>query len=131
MPRISFTTKGDFSKTEKFLNKMKTDWLMHKLEKYGEEGVKALSEATPKDTGKTAASWSYEISNKKGKYQISWNNSNCTGGEGKGIPIVVLLQYGHGTRQGGYVQGIDFINPAIRPIFDKIAQDAWLEVVNS
>lgn len=134
MARIKVTNHGNFDKTLKFMKTMSSDWITPILKKYGELGVKALSEATPKDTGTTAASWSYEISSvtkrKYSYYTISWDNSNRTGGN-KGIPIVVLLQYGHGTRNGGYVQGIDFINPAMAPIFEKLAQEAWTEVTNA
>lgn len=135
MARIKITNHGSFDKTMKFLKHMDSDWITPILERYGESGVKALSDATPKDTGKTAASWHYTVSSSsKGKYNnytISWNNSNGTGGDGRGIPIVVLLTFGHGTRNGGYVQGIDFINPAIKPIFEQIAHDAWQEVTNA
>jgi hypothetical protein len=99
--------------------------IFRELKKYGEDGVKALADATPKDSGKTAASWSYEVEKSKGSYTIAWTNSNIN----DGVPIAVILQYGHGTRNGGYVQGRDYINPAIRPIFDQIAEDAWREVI--
>lgn len=96
------------------------------LEKYAQEGVAALSSATPVDSGLTAASWDYEIVKKKGAISIYWTNSNINAG----VPIAVILQYGHGTNNGGYVQGRDYINPAIRPIFDKIAENAWKEVTS-
>lgn len=124
---ISIKTKGDWDKTFNFLNNA-SKTLFHKnlLNKYGEMGVRALQEATPKDTGDTANSWSYEIVETEGSVRIIWNNTSTTK---TGIPIVVLLHYGHGTRNGGYVQGRDFINPAMRPVFDKIADKAWEEVV--
>lgn len=124
---ISINSKGEWSKTFNFLNKASKS-LFHKslFTKYGEMGVRALQEATPKDTGDTANSWSYEIEENEGSVRIIWKNSSTTK---DGIPIVVLLHYGHGTRNGGYVQGRDFINPAMQPIFDKIAAQAWEEVV--
>lgn len=97
------------------------------LEKYGQMGVEALRSATPIDSGKTAESWGYEISVRKEGATINWTNTN----QNKGVYIAVILQYGHGTGTGGYVQGVDYINPAIRPVFDKIAEEAWMEVVNS
>lgn len=124
---ITLTSKGDFSKTFSFLKRMKEKKFLSALEKYGEEGVKALQEATPKDTGLTAASWGYKIEKGEDSTTITWTNSN----ENNGVPIVILIQYGHATGTGGYVQGRDFINPAMRPIFDKIAQEAWMEVTKS
>lgn len=97
------------------------------LEKYGQMGVDALASATPVDSGTTAESWGYEISVRKEGATIHWTNTN----QNKGVYIAVILQYGHGTGTGGYVQGVDYINPAIRPVFDKIAEEAWMEVVNS
>lgn len=124
MGLISFTQKGDFKNTEKFLHGDVTSKYVRILERYGEEGVKALSAATPVDTGETANSWSYDIRISAGSATISWNNSNIV----DKVPIAIILQYGHGTRNGGYVFGQDYINPAIRPIFDKIANDVWREV---
>lgn len=121
---ITFAQKGDFKKTSRFLKAIRDLRLDKILKKYGEDGVIALSNATPRDTGKTAEAWNYEIKKSNGSVHIYWTNSNVN----KGIPIVILIQYGHGTRNGGYVQGRDFINPAIRPIFDKIADDIWAEV---
>lgn len=124
MPRIMFQHKGDFSKTEKFFNAlMKRDYF-NVLERYGKEGVAALASATPKDSGLTASSWNYEISRNGKEIAIIFTNSNIN----KGVNIAIILQYGHGTRNGGYVAGRDYINPAIQPIFDKIANDAWREV---
>ena len=121
---IRFRQKGDFSKLTGFLEKVKDVVKIGDLNKYGREGVAALSTATPVDTGKTADSWYYEIKNQNGSATISFFNSNIQ----EGVPIAIILQYGHGTRNGGWVQGRDYINPAIRPIFDKIADDAWKEV---
>ena len=124
---IRITTKGDFNNTFRFLNKMSKFQINKILEKYGKMGVDALASATPVDSGKTAESWGYEISVGKEGATIHWTNTN----QNKGVYIAVILQYGHGTGTGGYVQGIDYINPAIRPVFDKIAEEAWMEVVNS
>ena len=124
---IRITTKGDFNNTFRFLNKMSKFQINKILEKYGQMGVEALRSATPVDSGRTAESWGYEISVGKEGATIHWTNTN----QNKGVYIAVILQYGHGTGNGGYVQGIDYINPAIRPVFDKIAEEAWMEVVNS
>lgn len=121
---ISFKQKGDFSKLTRYLERVKNAVRIGDLDKYGKEGVAALSAATPVDSGQTANSWYYEIVNKNGSVTITFNNSNIQ----NGVPIAVILQYGHGTRNGGWVQGRDYINPAIRPIFDKIADEAWKEV---
>lgn len=121
---ISFKQKGDFSKLTRFLERAKEAVHLGDLDRYGREGVAALSSATPIDSGLTASSWYYEIENKKGSVTISFHNSNIQ----SGIPIAIILQYGHGTGTGGWVQGRDYINPAIQPIFDKIANDAWREV---
>lgn len=124
---IRFRQKGDFSKLNSFFEKVKEAVHLGDLDKYGREGVAALASATPIDTGKTASSWSYEIIRKNGSAMISFNNSNIQ----NGVPIAIILQYGHGTRNGGWVQGRDYINPAIRPIFDKIADNAWKEVTKA
>lgn len=121
---ISFVTHGDFSKTKKFLEQCKEVVKLGDLDKYGREGVRALSEATPKGTGLTASSWGYQIKRSRDSVTIEWTNSNVV----DGVSIAVILQYGHATRTGGYVQGRDYINPAIQPIFDQIANDAWKEV---
>lgn len=121
---ITFTHKGDFEKTTAFLNKIRQRQYMQVLKKYAEKGVNALAAATPKDTGTTAASWSYEIRNSPGEAVISWSNSNVN----KGVNIAVILQYGHGTKNGGYVRGIDYINPAMKPIFEEMVQNIWREV---
>ena len=121
---ISFRPKGDFTKTSRFLERAMEKIKLGTLDKYGKEGVAALSSATPVDTGLTAKSWYYKIIQKKGSISITFGNSNVQNGE----VIAILLQYGHGTRQGGYVQGRDYINPAIKPVFDKLANEAWREV---
>ncbi|MFA5433208.1 MAG: HK97 gp10 family phage protein [Candidatus Paceibacterota bacterium] len=121
---IKFRQKGDFSKLTRFLEKAKETVRLGDLDKYGREGVAALASATPVDSGLTADSWRYEITNKQGSAKITFYNSNIQ----NGVPIAIILQYGHGTRNGGWVQGRDYINPAIQPIFDKIVNEAWREV---
>ena len=124
---IKVTTSGDFSKTFKYLGNIqsfKRNKLMSILKKYGEKGVANLREMTPKDTGETAKSWSYEITENGNTVTLAFTNDV----QNQGVPIVILLQYGHGTGTGGYVQPNDFINPAMKPIFQKIADDAWKEV---
>ena len=121
---ITFRHKGDFSKLTKFLERAKQTVRIGDLNKYGRAGVAALMSATPVDTGLTASSWYYDIENKNGSVTITFNNSNIQ----NGVPIAIVLQYGHGTRNGGWVQGRDYINPAIQPIFDEIAEKAWREV---
>lgn len=121
---ISFRQKGDFSKTMQFLVKAKKSVKLSDLDKYGREGVAALASATPVDTGETANSWYYEIVHENGTITITFNNSHIQ----NGVPIAVILQYGHGTGTGGWVEGRDYINPAIQPLFDKIAENAWREV---
>lgn len=126
MSGITFRHKGDFSKTEKFFNSLlKLDYL-NVLERYGQAGVAALASATPKDSGLTAASWDYEITHNGKETTIVFTNSNIS----NGVNIAIILQYGHGTKGGGYVAGRDYINPAIQPIFDKMANEAWREVTN-
>ena len=121
---ISFRQKGDFSKLNRYLERVKESAKIGVLDKYGREGVAALASATPVETGKTANSWYYEIKRQNGSVSIEFKNSNIK----DGIPIAVILQYGHGTGTGGWVRGRDYINPAIQPIFDKIADSAWKEV---
>lgn len=121
---LSFRQKGDFSKLTGFLEKTKEAVRLGNLDKYGREGAAALASATPVDSGQTANSWYYKIVNKKGTTKISFYNSNVQ----NGVPIAIILQYGHGTRNGGWVQGRDYINPAIQPVFDKILDYAWREV---
>ena len=115
-------------KTEDFIKKMQEDWARAILDRYGKKGVELLRDATPKDTGTTAESWSYSISKTTTGYSISWHNSNKTG-EGKGsIPVVILIVYGHATKNGGYVAPNDFLSPVTKDLFDKMAKDLWLEV---
>lgn len=125
---IIFNDIGDFSKTFNFLNNIKDDKIDNKIEtildKYGQKGVYELSLNTPKDSGKTASSWYYKIEKIGGKISISWYNSNVN----EDVPIAIILQYGHGTKNGGYVEGRDYINPTMKPIFDEIANLAWEEV---
>lgn len=125
--KISLSSSGDTKKLDKFLKKMKQETYLKILDRYAQEGVKLLSNATPKDSGKTASSWSYEVENNKGEYTIYWRNDNVN----KGVNIALILQTGHGTRNGGYVVGRDYINPAMRPAFDMITKAAWEEIVNS
>lgn len=121
---ISFKQKGDFSKLTCFLEKSKESINLGILNKYGREGVEALSSATPVESGKTSSSWYYKITNKNNKISISFYNSNIQ----NDIPIAVIIQYGHGTKNGGWIEGRDYINPAIQPIFDKISESVWREV---
>lgn len=121
---ITFRQRGDFSKFTNYLERLKEVAKKSDLDKYGREGVAALSSATPVRTGATANSWYYEINHQNGSVSISFYNSNIN----KEVPIAIILQYGHGTRNGGWVQGRDYINPAIQPVFDRIANDAWEEV---
>lgn len=121
---ITFRQKGDFSKLNRYLERVKNAIRIGDLDKYGREGVAALSSATPVETGRTATSWNYEINRTKNGAVISFGNSNIQ----NGVPIAIILQYGHGTGTGGWVEGRDYINPAIRPVFDKIAENAWKEV---
>lgn len=124
---ITISHKGDFTKTEKFLQRIKEVNKSSIYDKYGELGVEALRAATPRDTGKTADSWGYEIVHKKGQTSIVWTNSNVN----DGVLIAILIQYGHGNGRGAYVQGIDYVNPAMAPVFDDIADKVWKEVTRS
>jgi hypothetical protein len=123
---IRFRHRGNFNNTERFFAKAPKVVYRGILEKYAISGVKALSSATPIDSGLTREAWGYEIKTSSRYSSITWTNSNII----NNVPIAVILQYGHGTRNGGYVQGRDYINPAIKPIFDKIAEDVWKEVTN-
>ena len=122
---ISLTSKGDFRKTEKFMKNARTKKLLSILKQYGEEGVAALMVATPLDTGRTASSWRYEIKVENNCIRLVFHNDNIQ----NGVPIAIILQYGHGTGTGGWVEGRDYINPAIQPVFDKIANSAWKEAI--
>lgn len=121
---VRITQKGDYSKLEMFFNKLLGREYLNTLSKYGQLGVAALAAATPIDSGKTATSWNYEIHQNGGELSLVFTNSN----ENKGVNIAIILQYGHGTGTGGYVQGVDYINPALRPIFDSLAEAVWREV---
>jgi hypothetical protein len=125
---ISFRSKGSFAKVESFIRKMqKNNRILDILHKYGLEGISALSLATPENSGRTAHSWGYEVKQKGSVYSLIWTNSDIE----DGFPVAVMIQYGHGTGTGGYVQGIDFINPALKPIFEKIATEVWRGVTTA
>ena len=124
---ITVRHSGDFDKTMKFLETMKKKDATAILNRYGEQGVSMLSAATPKKTGKTAASWSYEVSRSNDRYVLSWNNSNIN----DGINVALIIQYGHGTKRGTYVKGIDYINPVLDKVFKEMADELWKEVVNA
>lgn len=124
MSILRMDVSGDYDDTMSWLKKLKFNHLINKLNKYGEMGVDALRDATPKRSGVTSESWSYEIVVKQEKVAIYWTNSNIV----KGVCIAVILQYGHGTRNGGYVQGVDYINPAMKPIFEEIENKIWKEL---
>ena len=124
---ITFRQKGDFSKLTRYFERLKEAIKIGDLDKYGREGVAALASATPRDSGLTASSWYYEIENQNGSARIIFKNSNIN----EGVPIAIVLQYGHGTGTGGWVEGRDYINPTIQPIFDKIAEDAWKGVTKA
>ena len=124
MGLIKVRHKGNFNKTERFFNRVLKREYLNILERYGQAGVEALSRATPSESGKTADSWGFGIEEGKGMVTLYWTNSN----ENKGVNIAILLIYGHGLQNGGYVEGIDFVNPAMRPIFEKIADESWKEV---
>jgi hypothetical protein len=123
---ITVTVRRSSYKTEDFLRRMQKQAFLQSLDKYGRIGVQALQKATPEDSGVTAESWSYEIVRRNGYFSIQWMNTNTE--DPGNIPIAVLVQYGHGTKQGAWVEGRDYINPAMRPIFDQIATDVWREV---
>ena len=122
---IQFQQKGDLSRTIRFLKNAKETTHIIDLNQYGREGVAALASATPIDSGLTAGSWSYQIKRSNGCITLSFHNSNIQ----NGVPIAIILQYGHATRNGGWVQGRDYINPALRPVFDRLANNAWKEVI--
>lgn len=123
---ITISHKGNFKKSLQFLNKITDAPIRAILDKYGRLGVERLAAATPTDTGLTASSWIYEIEITGTGYVITWSNTHVN----KHVNIAMILQYGHGTRNGGYVQGRDYINPALQPVFDQLAEEAWREVVN-
>ena len=121
---ITIRQRGDFSKLNKYFERVKEAAKIGVLDKYGRAGVAALASATPTRTGQTAASWSYEVTRQNGSVAIEFKNSNVN----KGVNIAIILQYGQGTGTGGWVEGRDYINPAIQPIFDQLADEAWKEV---
>lgn len=124
---ISFEVTGDFKNTESFLKAMSQKKMFDTLEKYGQMGVDALSNATPVASGLAARSWSYSIEKERDSYTITWSNGDIE----NGFPVVIMLQYGHATRNGGFIRGIDYINPALKPIFDKIDQEVWKAVTSA
>lgn len=124
---ITFESTGDFERTRKALHKMSRGDIFAALDQYAQEGVSALASATPVDSGLTAASWGYEVKRSRGSYSITWTNTNTQ----NGFPVAVMLQYGHGTGTGGYIRGQDYINPAIRPVFDLIADKVWKAVTSA
>ena len=124
---ISFSHKGDFSKTLRFLNYVLDRDYLNILSDYGRRGVDALASATPKDSGETASSWNFEITKNSKSVILSFTNSNVV----DGVPIAIILQYGHATRNGGYVEGVDYINPALSHIFNELANEAWGRVVHA
>lgn len=121
---ITISNKGEYSKVEVYLKKLLKKGYKDIVAKYADEGLEALREYTPKDTGKTAASWSYEIEEKRNSIRVTYKNSNIN----QYVNIALILQYGHGTGTGGWVQGIDYINPALKPVFEKMIQECWKEV---
>ena len=124
---ISFESSGSFQNTERFLKRMKQGEIFRELDRYGQMGADALASATPLDSGETASSWGYEIQRSGKSFSISWTNTNTNGS----VNVAIILQYGHGTGTGGYVPGSDYINPAIRPVFDKIADGVWKAVTSA
>lgn len=122
---IKLQATGNYKNTKNFLTRAYKKEYLQSLDIYGQMGVEALAAATPVNSGLTASSWSYDIKTSRNSVIISWNNSNIN----NGVPIAIILQYGHGTKNGGYVRGRDYINPAIKPIFDAIADNAWKEVL--
>ena len=124
---ISFSSKGDWGRTANWLDRLTKGDIFRQMDKYGRQGVDALSKATPQDSGLAAASWSYKISRSATSWSITWINTNVE----NGFNVVIGIQYGHGTGTGGWVEGLDFINPAMRPIFDRIAADVWKAVTSA
>lgn len=123
---ITFEHHGNFDSTSKWLKRLKEEEFLKGLEKYGQDGVAALSSSTPRESGATANAWRYEIKKRRGMFEITWFNSNIQ----NGVNIAVILQYGHGTGTGGWVQGRDYINPPMRPIFDRMVEEAWRKVTS-
>jgi hypothetical protein len=125
---VTFNVKGSFKNTERLCAKLSKGNYLNNLDRFGKEGVNALSKATPIDSAETSTSWDYQIKRSKGSTSIIWTNSHLTN---DGAPVAILLQYGHGTGTGGYVQGRDYINPAMKPVFDKIAENVRKEVISA
>lgn len=123
---IKVTHKGNFNNTKNLLKNIRSKKYLNLLDKIGRLGVDALQKATPRDTGKTASSWSYEIEEGRGSVAVVWTNSNVVNGWAN---VAILIQYGHYTKNGGYVHGRDYINPALQPLFDAMAKDAWEAVI--
>ena len=121
---LTFSQSGDFGNTERFLKNVNNDSFFANLESYGQAGVRALADNTPRDSGKTAQSWGYKVIRSRTNPGIEWYNTNVN----DGTSVAILIQYGHATKSGGYISGRDYINPVIRPIFDKIAADIWKKV---
>lgn len=124
---ITFQVGGSFADTEAFLKKLSKVDILGVMNSCGKMGVEALSAATPVDTGLTAGSWNYDVQAKNGSYTISWTNVDIE----NDFPVAIMLQYGYSTGTGGYVQGRDYINPAMRPIFDQIADKVWKAVTSA
>lgn len=125
--RVILESSGSFKRTESFLQRMKKQDIYRSLGRFADKGVAALAAATPVDSGLTANSWDYEIQRSGRSFSIIWTNTNVV----SGVSVAILLQYGHGTGTGGYVRGYDYINPAIRPVFDQIAEDVWKVVTSA
>lgn len=124
---ISFSSSGELKRTQKFLTTLSKGNFYQALSRQGQMGVAALSAATPKESGRTAGMWTYTVSTGRGGAKITWSNGHVE----DGVPIAIILQYGHGTRNGGYVAGRNYINPAMKPVFDKIAEDVWKVVTSA
>jgi len=124
---ISVKASGSFSATSKFLAALQQGKMYQVLDRRGKEGVRLLKNATPKESGETANSWSYKVTHTPSKHVLSFHNSHIE----DGVPIAIILQYGHGTGTGGYVQGVDYVNPALKDYFDKIVDEVWREVNNA
>ncbi len=123
---LSVNNSGSFKNTASFFDRVRNGSLFSELDRYGKQGVDALASATPRESGETAQSWEYRIFKKSGRYGIAWYNTHVN----NGVNIAIILQYGHGTGTGGWVEGYDYINPAIRPVMDRIADDVWKKVIS-
>lgn len=125
--KLELTSSGSFSNLEKFLRGVSRDTILAQLQRYGQDGVHALESATPIESGETRNLWTFKVAKSGGSYSITWSNSHVE----NGVPIAIILQYGHGTGTGGYVKGRDYINPAMRPVFDNIADKVWKAVTSA